>query len=55
MPFEPGAAGGDGLVETAGSPVLLSERAEGNGRRILPDPAFQIFDARRQKSSGAGL
>lgn len=47
MPLETRAARGDSLLELAGAPVLFSQRAERDGRRILPDPALEVFDPRQ--------
>lgn len=47
MPPETRAARGDRVLELAGAAVLFSERAKRDGRRVLPDPALEFFDARQ--------
>lgn len=51
MPLEARSARRDRLFEPPRAPVLLGKRAEGYGRRILPDPAFQFVDAREHTAS----
>ena len=42
MVFKPRAADADGLVVVASPPQLLGEGGEGDGRRVLFDPASQF-------------